>query len=173
MLLWGQWSEYLMQRKFNECSLEIYNACLVLWPWRGDIWVLISRKTNISVNILIWQDFFHKFGATVTKMKYHCQLHLRICEVAAMLFFCSASMTTAVHIWEAIHIIHVEVLYLHPSGCLLKRPSITHATNCPPVINRLFIVISCPLIEVGVDSAMYSGTVMDAPPLRKSNTWLK
>ena len=44
-------------------------------------------------------------------------------------------------------------------------PSIRAATNCPPVINILLIVTMRPLMLEGAVSAMYTGTVTDAPPV--------
>ena len=57
-------------------------------------------------------------------------------------------------------------MYLHPfllQG--LKIPSITAAMNCPPVINMLLMVTIRPRVFEGAVSAIYTGTVTEAPPV--------
>ena len=58
-------------------------------------------------------------------------------------------------------------VYLHPILSLReeKAPSSIVATNCPPVINMLFITTSLPLKRARADSAMYIGTAMAASPI--------
>ena len=44
-------------------------------------------------------------------------------------------------------------------------PSMTEAINWPPVIKRLLSVTRRPLMSDGAVSAIYTGTVTDAPPV--------